>query len=472
MSYRIPPLVLPVVCVWAALSSPVAAQDVQTPSCLRTATEVIELAGDHGFAQSHWFARADRIAFDARGARWRFQTYPTPRAADPVRITGGGQDACFVGGLVEGANPAAAGWEEIYDQSNGAAFAFGGDDPLHGFVLDGIRIHNVWDGIRPRAHADEFVIRNVWLSDVRDDCIENDHFSTGVIDDSLLDGCHMAISARNPRDPESYGSRVLTIANSLIRLKPFPKPREAMLRRHSWARDPGHGMFFKWSGNSMQVRLHDNIFMLEQLPNNQRRAIEPPPMLSCSNNVLVWLGPGDPGPVPDCFQVIRDRSVWDRAKAAWIARHPEIMRLAHDPPSERAPNVAGAVHAERSPERAACQAQAGVLVCEGAACRCVRHSVGRSSTSGTDVTVAGTVLDVDTANIGGPWQIKIDAQESGAIEVVIPSGNRRCKANWNLEELKDYRPGDRITARGFVFGADRIRVCMAPSHFIRRASAR
>ena len=31
------------------------------------------------------------------------------------------------------------------------------------------------------------------------------------------------------------------------------------------------------------------------------------------------------------------------------------------------------------------------------------------------------------------------AQESGAIEVVIPSGNRRCKANWNLEELKDYQ---------------------------------
>src|ERR671911_601269 len=133
MRCRILPLVLPVVCACVALSSPVAAQDEQTPSCLRAATEVIELAGDHGFAQLHWFAPADRRAFDARGARWQFQTYPTPRSADPVRITGRGQDACFVGGLIEGSNPAAAGWEEIYNQSNGAAFAFGGDQPLDRF---------------------------------------------------------------------------------------------------------------------------------------------------------------------------------------------------------------------------------------------------------------------------------------------------------------------------------------------------
>jgi hypothetical protein len=466
MIQRILPRVLPLVCALLALPPPAAAQDDAPRSCLDGATDMIELAGDHGFEQFHRFAPAEHTAFDARGARWRFQTFPTPRSADPVRITGGGQDACFVGGLIEGSNPAAAGWEEIYEQSNGAAFAFGGDQPLPRFVLDGIRIHNVWDGIRPRAHADDFVVRNVWLSDARDDCIENDHFSTGLIDDSLLDGCHMAFSARNPRDPESYRSRVLTIRNSLIRLKPFPKPRQAMLRRHAWARDPGHGMFFKWSRNSMQVRLHDNVFMLEQLPNNQDQAIDPPPMIGCSNNMLVWLGEGDPGPVPDCFKVVRDRSVWERAKAAWIARHPEVMRLPDDPPSERAPKVAAGVQAEISPERAACRAQAGVLVCAGAGCRCVPHSVNMWSTSGTDVTVSGTVLDVDTTNVGGPWQVTIDAQQSGTIEVVIPSGNRHCEATWDLDEIRSFRPGDRITARGFVFGTDRVRVCMARSHYV------
>jgi hypothetical protein len=456
--------------VGLAVPLPAAAQDPDPVACLRNAGTVVALAGDHGFEQFHWFAPAERVAFDARGARWRFQTYPKPRSADPVRITGGGQDACFVGGLIVGANPPTAGWEETYDQSNGAAFAFGGNQALDRFVLDGIRIHNVWDGIRPRAHAGDFVIRNAWLSDARDDCIENDHFSTGLIEDTLLDGCHMAISARNPRDPDSYGSRVLTIERSLIRLKPFPKPRQAMLRRHSWARDPGHGMFFKWSSNSMKVRLHDNVFMLEQLPNNQRQAIDPPPSVSCSHNVLVWLGPGDPGPVPDCFEVVRERSAWDRAKAAWIERHPEIMRLPQDPPSERAPKVAGVVQRNPSPEHAACQERAGVLICAGATCRCVPHTVARSSQSGTDVTVSGTVLDVDTANVGGPWQVTLDARESGTIEIVIPSGNRRCQARWDLDEVRSYRAGDRITARGFVFGTDRVRVCMAPSHYIERGA--
>jgi hypothetical protein len=466
--------ILPLALLLAAAPSSASGQSEDALSCARDAETTIALAGDYGTQQFHWFAPADHTVFDARGARWRFQTYPVPLAADPVRITGGGQSACFIGGLIEGTNDPAAGWEETYERSNGAAIAFGGDEALADFVLDGIRIHNVWDGIRPRANADRFVITDVWLSDGRDDCIENDHFSTGTLEDSLLDGCHMAISARNPRDSESYGSRVLTIQNSLIRLKPFPKPREAMLRRHSWARDPGHAMFFKWRSTSMQLRLRDNVFMLEQLPNNQRQAIELPEATSCSKNVLVWLGSGDPGPVPDCFEVVRDRAVWDRAKADWVARHPELMRLPHDPPSDRAPVVAPVANAREArgqleAEDAECQAQAGVLACERAVCRCVPYTVGRSSTSGADVTVVGTVVDVDTANVGGPWQVKIDAAKSGTIEVEVPSGNRDCQASWDLDEIRGYRPGDRIAARGFVFGPDRVRVCMASSHYIRKS---
>ena len=158
-------MALLLVCACLALPSPLAAQHDDPSSCSRDAIGVIELAGDHGFQELHWFARADHTLFDARGAKWRFQTYPIPLSADPVRITGGGQSACFVGGLIDGTNPATAGWEEIYEKTNGAAFAFGGDEPLENFVLDGIRIHNVWDGIRPRARARNFTIRNVWLTD-------------------------------------------------------------------------------------------------------------------------------------------------------------------------------------------------------------------------------------------------------------------------------------------------------------------
>jgi hypothetical protein len=53
------------------------------------------------------------------------------------------------------------------------------------------------------------------------------------------------------------------------------------------------------------------------------------------------------------------------------------------------------------------------------------------------VIVSGTVLDVYTASIGGPWEVTIDAQKSDSIKVVIPSGReppvartRRGGAYW------------------------------------------
>jgi hypothetical protein len=41
------------------------------------------------------------------------------------------------------------------------------------------------------------------------------------------------------------------------------------------------------------------------------------------NVTLVWLGPGRyPGSLPAAgLTVTRDRRVWDRAKADWLARH-------------------------------------------------------------------------------------------------------------------------------------------------------
>ena len=127
MRYRILPLGVALAWAWFFPPAPVAARPDDGFPCLRDATDVIELAGDHGFEQFHRFAPADHVVFDARGAKWRFQTYPIPLSADPVRITGGGQSTCFIGGLIEGTNPATAGWEELYEKTNGAAFAVGGD---------------------------------------------------------------------------------------------------------------------------------------------------------------------------------------------------------------------------------------------------------------------------------------------------------------------------------------------------------
>jgi hypothetical protein len=322
---------------------------------------IIKLDRDYGYERFHYKEPADNVVFDARDAHWSFQTFPTSKQNYPISIKGGAANACWIGGVVEGTNPPTAGWAEMYSVANGSGFNFGNGRSTEGFILDGIRIHNVWDGIRPRGHTDGFLVRNVWVSDARDDCFEDDHRQTGVVEDSLFEKCHMGISSKAGRargrgkeqaqpaaapvaPPAGDGDRVLEIRNTLISLGPHPKPN-AKRAKFPWFRDPGHGMFFKVGDGDLKVKLYDNLFMLEQYPNNSQRAWGLPPegfadrLADCHGNVLVWLGEGDyPGPFhndrfPNCWTVTTDRSVWERARQDWIDRHPQVARLPGDPQS-------------------------------------------------------------------------------------------------------------------------------------------
>jgi hypothetical protein len=323
---------------------------------------IIELDGDYGYERFHFTQPADDAIFDARNARWNFETFPTPKQNYPISIKGGAQHACWVGGLVEGTNPTTGGWREMYTAANGSGFNFGDDRSTQGFTLDGIRIHNVWDGIRPRGNAGGFHIKNVWVTDARDDCIENDHTQAGVIEDSLFEACHMGISSRPGKgrgrnraeakraaapveQAGGGGEGVLEIRDTLISLGPHPQPN-AKRANYPWFKDPGHGMFFKLGPGDLKFKLYDNVFMLEQYPNNSKRTWGLPPehyadrLADCSGNVLVWLGGGDyPGPFhndvfPNCWTVTTDPAVWERARQDWIDRHPKVARVPGDPQSQ------------------------------------------------------------------------------------------------------------------------------------------
>ena len=210
---------------------------------------------------------------------------------------------------------------------NNAALAFNNS----GFTVDGLRADNVTDGIRPRKGG-SFTIRNVHLSYVRDDCIENDHLQDGLVDDSLLDGCFNAFSARPSAAIIDSGfdgaDKVWTIQNSLIRVQAMTGPRSPS------PDNLGYNAFFKWhlwdnpaASLSPKLALHNNVFMAERVGQTgaDRMGIPPGKLESCSNNIMVWLGSGAfPAPLPSCFTVTTDRAVWDNAVAAWLARHPDV----------------------------------------------------------------------------------------------------------------------------------------------------
>jgi hypothetical protein len=256
---------------------------------------------------------------DARGA----MLLSSAAVAYPLNL-GGGDSVRVVGGAVLGQYDRTASWDAMHADNNA-----GVNFDNAGLIVDGLRVDDVTDGIRPQ-NGGAFTIRNVWLSHIRDDCIENDHLQDGLVDDSLFDGCYVAFSARPSAEKIANGrngsAKVWRIQNSFVRLEAMFGPPEGS------ADGLGHGGFFKWHrwdepdlSLSPKIALHGNVFMAERVGQvgADRMGLPPGRVASCSNNVMVWLGPGDyPAPLPACFTVTKDRAVWDAAVADWKRRHP------------------------------------------------------------------------------------------------------------------------------------------------------
>ena len=285
---------------------------IPTPfACLTEPGPLIRLSGTHGKPYAGGALPGD-ARLDVRSATF----LASPANRYPLDLAGG-NGICLAGGVVQGEYDRSLSWAAMHEINN-AGIRFENAST----TIDGIRIDDVTDGIRPVAGP--FTIRAAWLSYIRDDCIEDDHVQGGVIEDSLLDGCYVAVSERPSPAIERSGfdgrGELLTIRDSLIRLQPMPGPRDG---------GPvalGHGQFFKWDALATTLALHDNVFLAEQVGEGGPDTMGmPPSLVDCANNVMVWLGEGPyPAPLPRCFTVRRDRTIWDDAVAAWKLRHPEV----------------------------------------------------------------------------------------------------------------------------------------------------
>jgi hypothetical protein len=322
-------------------SAPVSGDD--TFSCLSRSGPFITLSKDFGYTKYKNRSFADGTKFDARGATWKTEQQPNKKNSYPINL-GGGSGGCWMGGVVVGTSPLDATWNELYHDvhggSNSASIIF---VKAPNFIIDGIRIHNTWDSLRPAKRSNNFMIRNIWVSRNRDDCVENDQYNAGIIDDSLFDGCFVGLSARGGSDG---GGRILVLQNSLMYLQNMGIKQND---KGHIPRNVGHGSFFKWRGKSdFHLALHNNILMAEG-PLIEKNFDIPPGSsssggyqgafrLDCSNNIMIWIGDGDyPGTLPSCFKLVKGeegRKVWDAAKENWINCHPKVARLPGDPASD------------------------------------------------------------------------------------------------------------------------------------------
>lgn len=296
-------------------------------SCLSQSGPLISITGNQTI---RYDTRGNPLAayskINAQTAVWT-ANWPVQDSFNYPILLAGGPNMCFTNGIIQGSYPdqigadASTTWEYMHGTTALKVYA-------KNATIENIRIDNYGDGIDFSSNTDNFTIKSVHLSSIRDDCIQNDWLYSGDIEDSLFDGCYSAFSARtyggqNPA-PADGSSNIWTINNSLIRLAAtwgVYKNRGLI---------PGHDGFFKWDnlGISPQLALHNNIFRADQDANNVGLGLPAGKLTSCSNNTMVWLGSG---PFPEalpatfngqpCFTVTTDKSIWDSAVSDWLSRH-------------------------------------------------------------------------------------------------------------------------------------------------------
>lgn len=258
---------------------------------------------------------------------WTYDARNTTSTAYPsgslypfsIGKSSGAPRACWVGGKVVGQQSRTLTWDEMKNQYDGDGLRIASND---WYVVDGLRVDNVEDGIAPRGpdsapnNSDGVVIRNAYLQYIRDDCVENDTFASGIIQDSLFDGCSTGISEQADANiVPSPPDETFTLEDVLLRLQALPGPRGS--------NDPnvtGHGQLFKWYPGANSLVLRNSVFLVEKIPNGGDTSF--PPGTVAENVRVVWLGGGPfPGTVPTGVTITTDRSVWDNARADWLARH-------------------------------------------------------------------------------------------------------------------------------------------------------
>lgn len=234
-----------------------------------------------------------------------------------------GRSTCVVGGTVVGHQPRDLTWWTMKHRVDGDGLNI----KSNGGTVDGIRIDNVEDGIATTGKdPGGIVIRNAYLSYIRDDCIENDWIVKVTLRDSLLDGCFNGISERPgpSADPErAPAGESMTLDRVLLRLQPMPYDTSRAKCRRNAVDGLASSTFFKWSSFANRLVVRNTILLAERPSVNCTASMHLPRRAAYENVTLVWLGPGAyPGDLPPSgVTVTTDRSVWDQARASWLARH-------------------------------------------------------------------------------------------------------------------------------------------------------
>jgi hypothetical protein len=193
--------------------------------------------------------------------------------------------------------------------------------------VHGMRCHGTGDGFRPQEggrnlNRTQFLISGTYLTNLADDCLENDFTLGGLVRDSLWESCFTGVSERPAAANGSWTSpadETLTLDHVLIGLRSMP---------HASDLGTGPNSLFKWSTSANKLVIKCSLFFVPAASVNGIDSMAIPPGTvvddsACPGNpsTIVWLG-GGAYPAPTAgMRVVADPAVWTGAVAHWKATH-------------------------------------------------------------------------------------------------------------------------------------------------------
>jgi hypothetical protein len=253
---------------------------------------------------------------------------------------GTGKNVVWLGGVIKGFIPQSYTWEAAHS-FGGAGIRMGGAGPVE---WRRVRIHNVEDGVKPLEYPlplfsqqGSWLLRDSYMTAIRDDAIENDHFQPGTVENCLFDGVHSFISEQHQTGGAVHQmgpaeSTNIYIRKVYVRLYPTNSPSNPNPPDNY---KPGGGLWFKWHEDGgatpahHNLRVSDSVFAIGTEPRRGWSNLEIPPEViwEGNNNFILWLGDNDAdyqGPRPSGVnylygQAARDK--WVAVRDQWLTEH-------------------------------------------------------------------------------------------------------------------------------------------------------
>lgn len=276
----------------------------------------ITLTGNYGYTPYRAYNLPSGTTINATTASWTVANMGDKLNLYPFNIEGA-SNLIARGGSIWGTISQTLSWEETY--INSAALRF---ENAPGVVIDDWRIDKAWDAIRIDGGSQGFLIDDTYITNNRDDAVENDDNNGGTIRDSLFDGTFVGISLGDDHHVDGSQNTV-SLEGVFMRMQEYIYKGELQ-----------HGTPFKADSGAPEttpdIRIVNSVIAIED-PDHaglNRLQIAWDHVTESYGNVFLNLSdtplPSDYPKPPAGFTILQGqqaRDYWAATKAAWLDNH-------------------------------------------------------------------------------------------------------------------------------------------------------